>query len=152
MIKKIDKKALDVMEIVNGPYNKKKAIELSENYTSKYRIKNIDIYSKVYSFKELLISPSLLNASYTDSENIWKPPKGIFIFAIVHNIVNIAVYKKKDIISKDFNKFIRYGEINNVIYINRIFYRSFYKITLDILLKMWYKIITKTEDKCLIIA
>ena len=148
-IKKIDKKALDIIEIVNGPYDKKKAIELSENYTSKYRIKNIDIYSKVYSFKELLVSPSLLNTSYTDSANIWKPPKGIFIFAIVHNIVNMAVYKKKDIISKDFNKFIRYGEINNVIYITIKNYLIFYnlkKAESYIKAKKLYKLINENQD------
>ena len=129
-IKKIDKKGLDVMEIVHGPYDKKTVVELSNNYTSKYNIKNIKIYSKVYSFKELLLSTPLIDSTYitNDNDNIWKPPKGIFIFAMVHNIVNIAVYKENDLLSSDFNKFVRYGDINDIVYISSRKYMIFYNL------------------------
>lgn len=150
-IKKIDKKSLDIVEIVNGPYSKKEAEELSKNYVSKYKISNVEIYSKVYNFKQLLLSSSLLDTSYIDRDenNIWKPPKGIFIFAIVHNIVSIAVYKKEDLQDKDFIKFVRYGEINNIKYNTANNYIIFYnsKNTESyIKAKKLYKLIIKNKE------
>ena len=41
--------------------------------------------------------------------------------------------------------------ISNGIYFNRVFYRSFYKITLDKLVKIVYKYNNNKEDKCLTI-
>ena len=122
-IKKIDKKGLDIYEIVEGPYSKETAQDISENYLPKYILQGYEKFSEVYTFINLLLSKSLLKDT---EENIWYPPKGIFIFAIAQKLLDITVYKKTDLEYKDFKKFMRYGEINNVTRIDIRDYLIFY--------------------------
>ena len=56
----------------------------------------------------------------------------------------------------EIQEYVRYNKYTIFCYrfmgINRIFYRSIFKIKLDFYTKMWYKSTTKMEDKCLIIT
>ena len=121
-VKKIDKKGLDIYEIVEGPYTKEDAQKISKNYLPKYKLQGYDKFSQFYSFKNLLLSDSLLN----NEENKWEPPDGIFIFAIAHEFLDITVYKKYNLQNKDFNKFLTYGSINNVSRVDIKNYLIFY--------------------------
>ena len=144
-VKKIDKKGLDIYEIVEGPYNKEEAEKISNNYLPKYNLQAYDKFSQFYSFKKLLLSDSLLN----NEENSWEPPAGIFIFAIAHNLLDITVYKKYNLENKDFNKFLTYGSINNVVRIDVKNYLIFYngkKTQAYIKAKNLYKLIRENPE------
>ena len=115
-VKKIDKKEGVLREIVSGPYKKVIAQKIASNWDPNYDLP-IEKYAKVYSFSELACSNTRENVPYLDEIYIWKPPKGIDIFCISNNLLDVCVYDKSLLSNNDFIKFYKYGQINDVNYI-----------------------------------
>ena len=108
-IKKIDKQASFVREIVLGPFSQDKANELSDIWRPNVNIKDVEL-SKVYTFSELVCCNTDKEyytkiKQFIDEDYIWKPPIGIKLFCLMKKYTDVALYRKQDLSDVNFVKF-----------------------------------------------
>ena len=115
-VKKIDKKEGFLREIVSGPFKKVIAQKIASNWDPDFDLP-IEKYAKVYSFSELACSNTKEHSEYLEDIYVWKPPKGIDIFCISNKLIDVCVYDRSLLSNNDFIKFYKYGQINDVNYL-----------------------------------